>query len=107
MAKEGKDQRREALRKNSWPRRKDTLVPPFLGPFPLWSSYLWTARDPRSPWSRGQEDLPQGIQGVGQGAKKVFTNESKALAKEARKPSSMDPRLWLRRRLVPRDPRNP
>ena len=42
-------------------------------------------RDPR-PWPSSQGNRHQGIQALGKGAKNTFTKESKALAKEPRRP---------------------
>ena len=51
----------------------------------------------RFPPLRGPEDLHQGIQALGQGAKKTFTKGSKFLAKEPRRASPRDQSPWPRR----------
>ena len=50
----------------------------------------------RFPPLRGPEDLHQGIQALGQGAKKTFTKGSKALTKEPRRSSPRGLRPWPR-----------
>ena len=80
--------------------------PLYTGIFEVLNELFRRRPSPRVPrlWPRSQEDLHQGIQGLGQGGlrqgiqglgegiKKTFIKGSKALAKEPGRPSPRDPR---------------